>query len=70
MILKAEGSRILADNHHIFPPQTCKSLPSYFAEGWREVNKVNAREELRNRDKIRHRFDVPASTASNLHIPY
>lgn len=66
MILQSEGPRILAHYLHILPPQTCKSFPSYFAEGGREIDEVYAGEELGNIDELGHGLDIPACAATDL----
>jgi len=66
VILKAECSRILAHHLHIAPAKARKSLSSYLAKGGREVDKVNAGEELRHINVFGHCFDVPACAATDL----
>lgn len=66
MVLETESPRVLAHHLDILPSQTCKSFPSYFAEGRGEIDEVNTGEEFFNVDEFGHRFDVPASPASDL----
>jgi hypothetical protein len=57
----------LAHDLYILPPKTFESLSSHFAEGRREIDQVNAREELGDIDEFGHCFDVPACATTNLH---
>jgi hypothetical protein len=50
VIFKAECPCVLAHNLHILPAKTLESFPSHLAEGGREVDQVNAGEELRDVD--------------------
>jgi hypothetical protein len=66
MVLQAELSRILADDLHICPTQTSKTLAGHFAEGRREVDEVNAGEESGDVDELGHGLNIETSTATNL----
>ena len=66
MILKSEKSRILANNFHIVPSKADKSLTRHFAERGREVDKVDAGEEIGDGYVFGHSLNVVACPTTNL----
>jgi hypothetical protein len=66
MVLQAELPRVFTDNLHVLPSQSFKSLASYLAQRWGEVDEVDARKESRDIDKLRHGLDIVAGATTNL----
>jgi hypothetical protein len=66
VVLEAEGAGVLADHLDVGPAKALEALAGDVAEGGREVDEVDAGEELGHRDELRHGLDVPSCTAANL----
>ena len=66
VVLETESARVLADDLDIGPAETLEAFAGDFAQGRREVDEVDAGEELGHGDELRHGLDVPASAAANL----
>ena len=66
IIFKTKLPRIFANDLDILPTKSGKTLAGHFTKGRREVNKVDAGEELRNVDKFGHCLNVPTSTSTHL----
>lgn len=66
MVFKAKLPGVFADNSHVLPTKALEPPSGNFAEGWREVYKVDTIEKGRHIHKLCHRLDVETGPASNL----
>lgn len=66
-LVEVEEPGILTHNVHVLPPEAREPATRNFTERRREVYEIDGGEELLDIDKTRHRLDIPARAAANVH---
>ena len=68
IIFEAELPSVLTNNLDVLPAEPFEAFPRDFAERGREIDDVDAREELGDVDEARHGLNVVARATTNLEI--